>query len=207
MSQAPPLRRPSAILFDMDGVLVDSYEAWFHAVRGAAKGFGLPDVARERFASIWGQGIAADLRNLYPGRTHAEVEAAYEREMGAQAATIRVNPEARSTLLALRERGIPRALVTNTQVGLAHAVLRAGGLDDVLDSVQGMRAGVREKPHPDLLLAALDALGVRPADALMIGDSRYDEGGAAAARVPYLHYDMQRGTSLLATVLARIPVA
>ena len=205
MSLAPAPRCPRAILFDMDGVLVDSYEAWFQAVRGAARGFGLPDVARERFAGIWGQGIAADIRNLYPGRTHAEVEAAYEREMGAQTTSIVVNPEARATLLALRERGIPRAVVTNTQVGLAHAVLRAGSLDDVFDSVQGMRAGVREKPHPDLLLAALEVLGVRPADALMIGDSRYDEGGAAAAQVPYLHYDMQRGLSLLATVLALIP--
>ena len=195
--------RPTAVLFDLDGVLVDSYEAWFQTVRGTARGFGLPDIPRERFAGTWGQGISADL-DLFPGRTYDEVAAAYEREMPAQHATVVVNPEARVTLLALRARGIPRACVTNTQVVLARAVLIAANLLDAFDDVQGARPSVREKPHPDLLLAALATLGHPPGGALMVGDSRFDEEGAAAARVPFLHYDLREGKSLGAAVLGRI---
>jgi phosphoglycolate phosphatase/AHBA synthesis associated protein len=185
-----------AVLFDLDGVLIDSYEAWFHVVNAAARGFACPEVSRERFLSVWGQGISADVRHLYPGRTHREVEVAYEREMAGQRATIRVNPEAVETLEGLARRGIPRACVTNTQVGLARTILEASSLLARFDAVEGMVEGRREKPAPDLLLAALARFAVAPGEALMVGDSRYDREAAAAAGVPYLHYEMRGGASL-----------
>ncbi len=189
-----------AVLFDLDGVLVDSYEAWFAVVNDAARLFGSPAVDRERFRSVWGQGISADVKHLYPGRTHREVEAAYEESMGRHGAAIRVNPEAIASLDGLRVRGIARACVTNTQIGLAHAVLRGARFLDRFESVQGMSEGRREKPAPDLLLAALDAVSAPPSRALMVGDSRYDEEAAAAARVPFLAYDLKTGASLSAAL-------
>ena len=193
-----------AVLFDLDGVLIDSYEAWFVVVNAAAAFLGRPEVSRDRFGSVWGQGISADLVNLYPGCTREEVESTYVRAMTQQASTIRVNPEAHTCLADLARRGIRRALVTNTQLGLARAILGATGLAAHFDDIEGARPGVREKPEPDLLLAALDALGVPAADALMIGDSRYDEEAAAAARVRFLHYDLKSGASLLAAIDAAL---
>lgn len=187
-----------AVLFDLDGVLIDSYHAWFAVVNDAARSFGSPEVTLERFQSVWGQGIGADVRNLYPGRTHRDVEEAYERAMAKQADTIVVNPEAGLALDDLRALGLARACVTNTQIGLARAVLTASGLLGRFETIEGMAPGRREKPAPDLLLAALAALRVAPADALMVGDSRYDEGAAAAAKVPFLHYDLREGGSLQA---------
>lgn len=185
-----------AVRFDLDGVLIDSYEAWFVVVNAAAAFLGRPEVSRDRFGSVWGQGISADLRSLYPGCTREEVESTYVRAMTQQASTIRVNPEAHTCLADLGRRGIRRALVTNTQLGLARAILAASGLAAVFDDVEGARPGVREKPEPDLLLAALAALGVPATEALMVGDSRYDEEAAAAAGVPFLHYEMKSGASL-----------
>jgi phosphoglycolate phosphatase/AHBA synthesis associated protein len=194
-----------AVLFDLDGVLIDSYEAWFHVVNAAARGFGCPEVSRERFQSVWGQGISADVKHLYPGRTHREVEAAYEQAMAEQRGTIRVNPEAGAALEELARRGIPRACVTNTQVGLARAILTASALLTRFDAVEGMAEGRREKPAPDLLLAALARFAVAPADALMVGDSRYDREAAANAGVPYVHYDMRSGSSLRAALDVAVP--
>jgi HAD superfamily hydrolase (TIGR01509 family) len=196
--------RVRAVLFDLDGVLVDSYEAWFAVVNDACARFGRPPVGRDRFAGIWGQGIAADVRNLYPGRTPAEVEAAYAEAMPRRAGGVRSNPEARAALERLRDAGLARALVTNTQVALAREVVSGAGLLDVLDAVQGARPGVREKPAPDLLLAALAAVGAAAAEALMVGDSRYDEEAARAAGVPFLSYDLRHGGSLLAALEARL---
>ncbi len=189
-----------AVLFDLDGVLIDSYEAWFHVVNATVAELGKPAVSRDRFRSIWGQGISADLKNLYPGCTREQVEAVYVRAMGLQTGSIRVNPEARTVLDELRRRGIRRACVTNTQLGLARAVLTASGLADGFDDVQGVRVGIREKPEPDLLLAAMAALGVTAESSLMVGDSRYDEEGAAAARVRFLHYDLKSGSSLSSAI-------
>jgi phosphoglycolate phosphatase/AHBA synthesis associated protein len=192
--------RVSAVLFDLDGVLIDSFEAWFHVVNAAAREFGSPPVDRERFLAVWGQGISADVKHLYPGRTHREVEAAYARGMAGQRDTIRVNPEALPTLDGLARRGIPTACVTNTQVALAHAILEASSLLGRFDAVEGMAEGRREKPAPDLLLAALSRLAVAPGEAIMVGDSRYDREAAAAATVRYLHYDMRTGASLARAV-------
>jgi phosphoglycolate phosphatase len=200
MREATP---PRAFLFDLDGVLVDSYDVWFLVVNDAAAGFGLPAVAPDRFRSIWGQGIAADLENLYPGRTHADVEEAYAESLPRHHAQVRVNPEAQATLDALAARGIARACVTNTQEGLARKILETSSLLGRFDAVVGVVAGRKEKPAPDLLLLAAARIAVPPRRAVMVGDSRYDEEAAAAAKVPFLHYDSRTGASLLAAVLAR----
>ena len=187
-----PLR---AVLFDLDGVLIDSYEAWFHVTNGTSRDFGLPPVTRERFHAIFGQGIAADVDNLYPGRTVAEVEAAYERHMRAQSGTIDVNPEGRAALATLRASGMKVACVTNTHARLAEALLEAAGLVGAFDAVRAAGPALREKPAPDLLLSAMTAVGVRADEALMVGDSRYDEEAAAAARVRFVKYVMRTKAS------------
>ena len=201
MKQTPP---PRAVLFDLDGVLVDSYDAWFVVVNDAAKRFGVPPIDAERFRSSWGQGVSADVQNLYPGRTHAEVEAAYADALPRRRDKVRVNPEAAATLDALAARDVARACVTNTQEEIARAVLRGAGLLSRFDVIAGVVEGRKEKPAPDLLLLAAAKLAVPPRRTLMVGDSRYDAEAAAAARVPFLHYDLRTGASLLAAVLARL---
>lgn len=191
-----------AVLFDLDGVLVDSYDAWFAVVNETARGFGLPEVSAATFRATFGQGLDADVRNLYAGRPRREVEVAYERGMRAQAQTIRVNPEGLPALTALRAAGVRTACVTNTQDGLAQAVLDAAGLRTGFDVVAATRVGLREKPAPDLLHAALAALGVPARAACMVGDSRYDAEAAAAAGVAYVRYDLREGGSLRATLRA-----
>ena len=62
-------RQIEAVLFDLDGVLVDSFEVWVGVVNEVAERFGRPSVTREFVASIFGQGISDDMRNLYPGRS------------------------------------------------------------------------------------------------------------------------------------------
>ena len=192
------------VLFDLDGVLVESYRAWLGVVNDAAKAFGAPEVTEERFQGVFGQGIAADVESLYPGRTHREVEAAYEEAMARHGKEIRVNPEAALVLSSLRAEGYLLACVTNTQAGIARALLQAAGLLPGLDDLEGMSEGLMEKPAPDLLLAALAVLCVDSEEALMVGDSRYDEEAAAAAGVAFLKYDLRTGASLreaLASVL------
>jgi phosphoglycolate phosphatase/AHBA synthesis associated protein len=186
----------SAVLFDLDGVLVDSFEAWLATVNEVAVRFGGAPFPRERIRAIFGQGVEADAETLYPGHAPAEIRRAYDETLPRHVPAVAVNPEARSVLDRLGRRGVRRAIVTNTQQSLAERILEAKGLAAAVDVVSAMRAGVREKPHPDLLTTALASLRVPPGSALMVGDSRYDEEAAVAAGVRFLRYEISRGASL-----------
>jgi HAD superfamily hydrolase (TIGR01509 family) len=190
------LPRLRAVLFDLDGVLVDSFETWLGIVNDAADRFGTPHLDRDHLARIFGQGIAEDARSLYPGHTMEEIRAAYEAAMPKYVDRMQVNPEAHAVLDDLRDRGIGRAVVTNTQDTLVTDILAVTGLSRRIDAVAAMAPGRREKPHPDLLLEALEALEVPISEAIMVGDTHYDEDAARAADVTYLHYELRSGASL-----------
>ena len=54
-----------AVLFDLDGVLVDSYEVWFALLRALTVELGYPELGREAFRAGWGQGIQADVATIF----------------------------------------------------------------------------------------------------------------------------------------------
>ena len=60
---APSVR---AVLFDLDGVLIDSWEVWFRVLNAAAAEWGYAAISRETFAGAWGQGLAADQERFFP---------------------------------------------------------------------------------------------------------------------------------------------
>jgi phosphoglycolate phosphatase len=185
-----------AVLFDLDGVLIDSFDVWLEVVNEVARRFSAPPISAEKLHAMFGQGLEEDTRTVFRGRTVDEIRAAYDESMPRHVDRVRVNPYAADALDELARRGVGRAVVTNTQDTLATRIVEVAGLLDRLDVVAGVGAGLREKPHPDLLLAALERLAVPARDALMVGDTSYDEAAARAAGVAFLHYDIRRGESL-----------
>ncbi|MFD7297757.1 HAD family hydrolase [Streptomyces sp. NPDC059897] len=103
-------------------------------------------------------------------------DALYDRHMTPDA--WRPYPDAREVLAGLRERGLPVAVISN--IGWdPRPVFVAHGLDQYIDAyVLSYRHGV-QKPDTRLFTAALEALGVAPGDALMVGDDRHADAGAA----------------------------
>ena len=172
------------MLWDLDGVLVDSYEVWLQLLNHAARSFGAPPVSRALFASGWGQGIEKDVERFFPERSIPEVEAFYHAHFMAHATHLRVDPGARQVLAALRAAGIAQALITNTPAPLASEILVCAGL--ALDAVVGGTDVPRPKPAPDMVLEACRRLGVASREALVVGDSRYDREAAAGARVHFV---------------------
>lgn len=197
---------PRAVLFDMDGVLVDSFTMWLHAMNDVAAELGHPPIEPAAFEAAFGQGVEDDLRTFYQGSTRVEVEAAQARALPRHAHRLQANPAAREVLVWLAERGLARAVVTNTQHDAVDGLLAHAGLAGAFDVVIGVSATVRGKPAPDLLLRACDALAVDPADALMVGDTSYDRGAAEAARTAYVHYELRRGDDLAATLQAALGI-
>jgi len=175
---------PRAVLWDLDGVLVDSYEVWFALLGASARALGGREVTRAAFEAGWGQGIAADVERWFPGRSIAELEAHYDAHFMDHATHLRVDPDARDVVDALRRRGLAQALITNTPAPLARAILDHARLE--LDAVVGGTDVANAKPAPDIVLEACRRLGVPAADALVVGDSRFDRDAARAASVRFV---------------------
>ena len=185
---APPATQvaapPAAVLWDMDGTLVDTEPYWMAAEKALVAEFGgawSDDDAR----SIIGFDLrdsAAVLRAR--GSVDLEPDEIVERLLDDVIARVRVRvpwrPGALQLLKDLNERGVPCALVTMSWTRLAEAVLEA--LDAT--AFQAVITGdsvTSGKPHPEPYLRAAGALGVDPLDCVAIEDSPTGVESAGAA--------------------------
>ncbi|MBL8957171.1 MAG: HAD family phosphatase, partial [Myxococcaceae bacterium] len=156
--KAPPVQLRRAVLFDLDGVLVKSHEAWFRAVEESGRRFRGRAITREEFDPTFGQGTAADVQVFGLSCTPAQLDAFYVEEFVKHLATVWVNPDAADVMARLEARGIARALVTNSVGPIARALLAHGGLElPVLATADRVPYA---KPAPDLVLLACRELGV-----------------------------------------------
>jgi HAD superfamily hydrolase (TIGR01509 family) len=169
---------PRAVLFDLDGVLVDTYEVWFHLLNDVARRLGYPAILREAYQASWGQGLEEDVRRFYPRHTVPAIRAEYDRFYGDHLHHLHVMEGAPETLARL---SLPKAVITNSPTSLARRALSLAKLESRFDAVVGSDQVARSKPAPDMVLEACRRLEVRPEEALVVGDSRFDEGAARAA--------------------------
>lgn len=198
------------MLWDLDGVLIDSYEVWFHLLNATSRAFGGTEISREAMRDGWGQGIAADVERFFPHKTVAETEAWYHAHFMEHASHLRVDPDARAVTAELRRRGIAQALISNTPSPLAREILAHALLE--LDHVVGGTDVLNAKPAPDMVREACRRLGVTAREAVVVGDSRYDLEAARGAGVACigLRFDAdgrieRLGDLLLLPTLAGLP--
>ena len=175
-----------AVLFDLDGVLIFSKEVWFHLLNATARHFAVPEITRGAFEAGWGQGIVADVKQFFPLRSVAEVEGYYNAHFMDFARHIKVDGDARNVFAALEARGLAAAVVTNTPTQAASDILASVALRPAI--VVGSTDVPHSKPAPDMLLLALERLGVVADAAVMVGDTRFDREAAAAAGVFFAGY-------------------
>ena len=167
-----------AILFDLDGVLVDTYEVWFYLLNHVATLNNYPGLTREQYKNSWGQGIEVDVKLYYTRHTVEQIRDEYARYYGDYLHHLKVMEGAGKTLESIT---LPKAVVTNSPTGLARRALALAKLEHHFDAIVGSDEVANSKPAPDGVIEACRRLGVTPAESIMIGDSRFDEGAAKAA--------------------------
>ncbi|MBA2300306.1 MAG: HAD-IA family hydrolase [Chloroflexi bacterium] len=189
-SDLDQLPLPDAVLFDLDGTLVDTVETRIEGWLIALEEAGLP-ATHDRLApliGVDGKRLAREVgalagRSLDEERTRTIDKRAgeiYERLNHSP----RPLPGVRELVAAIEGRGLPWAIATSSrkdQVETSVASLELDGEPTIVDASHVEHA----KPEPDLLLLAAEQLGVDPARCWYIGDSTWDMVAAvAAAMIP-----------------------
>lgn len=183
------------MLFDLDGTLLDTVDAISVALNQAFAERSLGPLPVSDVRTMIGRGgpilIERALTRLGAALNQADQTALLQRyfmfyeniESGA-AHSARVYPGAADCLRQLRGLQLKLAVVTNKQQHLARGLLDRLGLGALIQVLIGGDSCERRKPDPQPLQVACEALGVQPADALMVGDSINDVLAARAAGLP-----------------------
>ena len=168
-----------AVLFDMDGTLVDTERLWWEAVEQVA-GRPLGEADQPEVLGRPVEHTAAWL-GAATGRAETDLAAELHREFAARVRTgIVPRPGALDLLDALARAEVPTALVTASPRAVADVVLDALGAGRFAVSVTADDTD-RTKPAPDPYLAACRALGVEPAACVAVEDTETGVASAEAA--------------------------
>jgi len=173
---------PPAILFDLDGTLVDTVPFILAAVRHTFDGYGSGPTDAQ-----WIAGIGTPLRTQLAqfSRDPADVEPLFQRYrafwLENHDRMTRCFPGARETVIRLREAGHPIGIVTAKIEAGAQRTLRHVDLLGHVDAIVGADSCPRSKPDPMPVHLALERLGRTPAEAVFVGDSPHDVAAGNAA--------------------------
>jgi HAD superfamily hydrolase (TIGR01509 family) len=178
-------RTVRAVVFDMDGLLVDSETVYCEALtaQAAAMGCELPlDVMKRMIGHTWADSAHVLTHHFGPGfDTDLMRAGSVERFYELAKAEIALKSGVLELLAHLDDVGLPRAIATSSRRADVQHHLSAHGLTDRFHAVLAQGDYPRGKPHPDPYLKAAEALGRDPLDCLALEDSHNGVRAAAAA--------------------------
>jgi len=173
--------KPDAILFDMDGVLVDSLDSWWSSLNASLQKFNHKKITREEFIEkYWGHDLYDNLDKM---GLHREVgtfcNTVYSEHLGA----IKLYTDTKNVLQKLNY--YKKGVITNTPKDCACQILKRFDIDKFFDIVVTSDEVAKAKPYPDIVLKACKFLGVTPERVVLVGDTDSDvkAGGASGCKV------------------------
>jgi len=173
-------RNLEAVLFDLDGVLIDSFESWYQAFSRMLQTYRKPEMSRETFrARCWGPDLRHNLAALQLGEDAAWYVV---REQQQLIGLVELMPHSEEVLRRTREDyQLKVGLVTNTPRANVDKILEHVQLADHFDAVLTGDDVERGKPDAEIVFKACERLAVIPEHAILVGDTRTDfQAGRAA---------------------------
>ena len=182
-----------AIIFDLDGTLVDSAPDIAWGINRMLAEYGLPAQDVRAVERLTGEGASALVAKIYDRIGEKVDSERVARDTAIYLDHYRQRPARDSTLYAdaadalpaLYRAGFRLGVCTNKIQSLAEAVLEFFDIAQWIDIVVGSDTTPQRKPHPAPLLHTLEHLAATPDEAVLVGDTAIDRDCAAAARVAF----------------------
>lgn len=174
-----------AVLFDMDGVLVDSLRTHFHAFNATLLEFGGEKVSLEAYQQrFWGMYVERAFKIIFGHVSIDKVKEMtdqYALQVKKHVEHTVVYPDAKMVLTELKKRECKLGLITNSPKETAEIILKHVGLLHFFDIVICGDQIMKPKPAPDGILEACRHLGIRPRETIYTGDNVQDIVAGKAA--------------------------
>ena len=177
-------------IFDLDGTLLDTLGDLAAAVNYALRTHGMPEHSIDDVCRFVGNGVRKLMERAVPdGEAHPDFEAAFatfrEYYMHHSLDTTKPYEGIPEALNALKSKGCRLAVVSNKMMAATQELCRHFFPDTIEVAIsENEAAGIRKKPAPDIVIAALKALGVGQEGAVYVGDSDVDIETARNSGLP-----------------------
>lgn len=171
-----------AVLFDLDGTLVDSVPALTAGLNDVLAHFGATPMTEKAVADLVGKGVRRLIEDVFAVKQlptdAATIDAAValyvERNVARGNRDAKFYPGAIEAVKALRGAGVKTVLVTNKARAMVESFVRDTGIGEAFDAVVAGDDTPHPKPAGDMLLLGAKKAGVAIEDCVMVGDSRND---------------------------------
>ena len=170
--------RYKAVLFDMDGTVLDTLDDLADSVNRSLREFGLPEVSRFQVGQSLGNGAKYLIRHCLPeGSDEALCERVLSFYKPWYDAHCRIKTKPYDGILQLMETlradGVSQAIISNKPDSAVQELAEAF-FPGLMDVVIGESPAVKRKPSPDTVLAAASQMGLMASDCVYIGDTEVD---------------------------------
>ncbi len=174
-----------AILFDMDGVLVNSLKTHFYAFNATFTKFGAEKVSMKTFLNrYWGIYIEKDAEMIFPRLSPPllqEILNEYPVQIAKFVDYVQIYPDTKRVLIEFQKKTLKLGLVSSSQKKIVETTITHVGLSSYFDVVVCGDQVKKPKPAPDAILKACRTLGISPTDAVYVGDGPQDVAAGKSA--------------------------
>ena len=180
-----------AILFDMDGVILDSHDAWFYIYNKALDKFEGKSIDMKEFDDCaWAKDFN-EVCKKYFSVPVLDVRKYYREIYGDFKAKSKPMVNAKKALKILKDKGIRLAVASNTQKVVIEQILKDKGLEKYFDFLLGGDSVKNGKPAPDMVIKALGEFNLTKDEVVFVGDTIWDGMAASKAGVKFVGFKIE----------------